>query len=90
MKTAHKTLKMEPELVEQILKWCEKHERSFNWFMADAAKRQIARESADERPTSSHAPAVATAVESGGNNKPQPGRKCRDGKHCHLPKAVNS
>jgi hypothetical protein len=35
------------------------------------------------------APAGATAVESGGKNKP-PTRKCRGGKHCAIPKAVNS
>jgi hypothetical protein len=37
----------------------------------------------------SSAPAGATAAESGGKNKP-PTRKCRDGKHCAIPKAVNS
>jgi len=40
-----------------------------------------------DTPTSS-APAGATAAESGGKNKPT--RKCRGGKHCAIPKAVNS
>ena len=77
MKTEHKTLKMEPELLARILKWCKDNDRSFNWFMAKAADDKLIAENKAQRAPLSDARAGAAAVESGE-------RPCREGdkKHC--------
>lgn len=47
-------------------------------------------EESKHTPTS-FAPAGVNAAESGGKRRPPPlTRKCRDGKHCEIPKAANS
>lgn len=82
MKTQHKSVKMDPVLVERINQWCVKEDRSFNWFISKAAEERLQVIDKERAPTS-YARAGVRAVESGE-------RKCRDKKHCAPQKAVNS
>lgn len=81
MKSKHKTLKMEPDLLSRIEQWCVKEDRSFNWFISKAAEEKVERD-AQTTPIL-YARAGARAAESGE-------RKCKDRKHCGPQKAVNS
>lgn len=82
MKTQHKSVKMDPELVQRINEWCVKEDRSFNWFISKAAEERLQVIGIERTPTS-YVRAGARAVVSGA-------RKCKDKKHCATPKAVNS
>lgn len=87
MKTAKKSLKLEPDLVAKIDEWCKANDRSFNWFMGKAAQDQLARESAGEYAAQDRRP-LSRSAGAGAHAAKRIDKKCPDGKHC--PVAVNS